>query len=938
MSALTEDDIEFRKLSDEELIGYTPEEAYAFLAGIGSETSTTKMPQVTIAAKNVDIEESEFSANVSPLAEEGETMPWEVRKQGEKFCVVKILDNSVVACHDSADKARAQVRALYASESAKQMSVDDDDIDEFSITPDDADFDLYMETLQRESDVNLPVGGSHNLREYWVHGAGAAKIRWGTEGDGTRCIKHLRKYVRDPGGLCQEYHQLATGKSMHPHPGRLTEADELEEFHGTHNQKSHGNWAHPPGRSDLPGTDAGRFAERVRSAASSGNAHKIRSMLKTTDMNELDEIASILKISPMGDSHDALVDDMVKRLIKRHGANAASSDTPSETKRYIQRLKNYVTMHGGGPDVASKLRKQLASADDAEINDIGADLGIRVKGDREDAIKRIVSHLTTKGTYMNDMFEFADNPDEPYGDVKYADPGYQADGRKRYPIDTPDHIRAAWAYINMPRNSSKYSSENLKKIKDRIKKAMSGIGAEVQAAMPEIVVVAAGKKMIMKDCPPGHHRMPDGDCMPDAEMTYADEPWEGVLTIEGEESGDGRMFSSGSLDWAEVPLPLLYQPANTGGHNGSIIIGDIQKLARRGNEIWGRGKINGSALAGEHGDGIRTMMQTGGVSVDVDRVKDADVELVYGDDGEEAGLFSKPEMTIFNKGRIRGATLVAYPAFVEAQLNFVNEVQTASAAEGDCGCSDDEELFTASAHTITIPDLPPREWFDRPNDVKMYGALTVTDEGRVFGRLAPANVTHRNVKRRVPMSNVDYSRWMNKETIVEGGDRVVTGVITGNCGHAATNNYGTLANRKEHYDNSCSIFANVRIGEDADGVWVAGALRHGVTSEQVATMLGCQLSGDWQPHPDRPGISEFIAALLVPVPGFPMARTRPSVNYNDGMITASSIPVRLGDAEPPSLEEQAREAIRIAKMIMVASLGLDPHTQKQEIMARIAED
>src|SRR6185312_5147778 len=35
----------------------------------------------------------------------------------------------------------------------------------------------------------------------------------------------------------------------------------------------------------------------------------------------------------------------------------------------------------------------------------------------------------------------------PYGDVAYADPGYQSDKKKRYPIDSADHVRAAWSYI-----------------------------------------------------------------------------------------------------------------------------------------------------------------------------------------------------------------------------------------------------------------------------------------------------------------------------------------------------------------------------------------------------------------------------------------------------------------------------------------------------------
>ena len=49
--------------------------------------------------------------------------------------------------------------------------------------------------------------------------------------------------------------------------------------------------------------------------------------------------------------------------------------------------------------------------------------------------------------------------EEPYGDVDYADPGHQADGKKRYPIDTEEHIRAAWNYINKPKNAAKYGEK-----------------------------------------------------------------------------------------------------------------------------------------------------------------------------------------------------------------------------------------------------------------------------------------------------------------------------------------------------------------------------------------------------------------------------------------------------------------------------------------------
>ena len=60
-----------------------------------------------------------------------------------------------------------------------------------------------------------------------------------------------------------------------------------------------------------------------------------------------------------------------------------------------------------------------------------------------------------------------DEKKEPYGDVEYADNGLQSDGKKRYPIDTPEHIRAAWNYINKPKNAAKYG-ENAPKVKAKI--------------------------------------------------------------------------------------------------------------------------------------------------------------------------------------------------------------------------------------------------------------------------------------------------------------------------------------------------------------------------------------------------------------------------------------------------------------------------------------
>ena len=53
-----------------------------------------------------------------------------------------------------------------------------------------------------------------------------------------------------------------------------------------------------------------------------------------------------------------------------------------------------------------------------------------------------------------------------YGDVTFADPV-----NRKYPIDTPGRIKAAWAYIHQPSNAEKYSPGERRTIRARIRAA-----------------------------------------------------------------------------------------------------------------------------------------------------------------------------------------------------------------------------------------------------------------------------------------------------------------------------------------------------------------------------------------------------------------------------------------------------------------------------------
>ena len=70
------------------------------------------------------------------------------------------------------------------------------------------------------------------------------------------------------------------------------------------------------------------------------------------------------------------------------------------------------------------------------------------------------------------------NPNEgerKYGDVEFADPI-----NNKYPVDTPEHVRAAWSYINHKDNAAKYDADEVRQIKSRIKRAAKKYDIEIE--------------------------------------------------------------------------------------------------------------------------------------------------------------------------------------------------------------------------------------------------------------------------------------------------------------------------------------------------------------------------------------------------------------------------------------------------------------------------
>lgn len=68
------------------------------------------------------------------------------------------------------------------------------------------------EEFKAEGGADANKGGAEKLRRYWTSGEGAAKIKWGTDGDFDRCVRLLSKHMGTRAkGYCNLRHQDAVG-------------------------------------------------------------------------------------------------------------------------------------------------------------------------------------------------------------------------------------------------------------------------------------------------------------------------------------------------------------------------------------------------------------------------------------------------------------------------------------------------------------------------------------------------------------------------------------------------------------------------------------------------------------------------------------------------------------------------------------------------------
>lgn len=240
------------------------------------------------------------------------------------------------------------------------------------------------------------------------------------------------------------------------------------------------------------------------------------------------------------------------------------------------------------------------------------------------------------------------------------------------------------------------------------------------------------------------------------------------------------------------------------------------------------------------------------------------------------------------------------------------------------------------------PVKPPAAWFADP---KLSGPtpLTVDEDGRVYGHLAAWNVCHTGIGNRcimAPRTTTGYKHFKVGSLLLDNSQTIPIGKITLGGGHADPQlGYVPAA---EHYDNSCAAVAVVSCGEDAHGIWVAGATVAGLDEQRIAELRRSPLSGDWR---RIGGNLELVAALAVNSPGYPVLRaSAEDLEVDETLLAAGVVLSTMEDGIAGELPEPPRDELadlsRIRRLVKLdnALQGLAQRDKRLRIESLLGKE
>jgi predicted RNA-binding Zn-ribbon protein involved in translation (DUF1610 family) len=375
--------------------------------------------------------------------------------------------------------------------------------------------------------------------------------------------------------------------------------------------------------------------------------------------------------------------------------------------------------------------------------------------------------------------------------------------------------------------------------------------------------------------------------------------WEGELAYQGMATSDGRVLMAGQITHRDLPLTLMFQYITAEGHMGAEACGKITQIWEDPRPDMGDGVV---AIMGSGEFSTDMMGPTAAASLSDEIVRHVSVDIAPNSrvvlDANTLQEIPSDELdydSVLNGsylvgigGEIMGATIVPFSAFADAKLRAVpaGDVVLASAwvdvQEVDAKVL---TVFTSNAsfklvpRSITAsaaglaPIAPPRDWFFSPEPEGKF-PLTVMDDGRIMGHLATWDQCHHGFLNECVLaqpSRTSYSFFHVGQIMTAEGEYVDVGriVVGENVGSGHASVQYRLAEATRHYDKTALVGAFVRAVDGKYGIWLSGVVRSDCPAERVRDMLANPPSGDWRAEN---GHLELIAALSVPVPGFPVPR------------------------------------------------------------------
>ncbi len=308
---------------------------------------------------------------------------------------------------------------------------------------------------------------------------------------------------------------------------------------------------------------------------------------------------------------------------------------------------------------------------------------------------------------------------------------------------------------------------------------------------------------------------------------------------------DGRYFASAGFELAGLPSFLQYKDATGGaGHDGARVCGSLRHVET--DPLTGKVSGWGYLIDNQAGHDCLLALTTRavkGVSADLRGCA------LSSRDTEALGV-----RQAFSRSQLAGATICPMPAFPDTEVT----------------------VDTIVASGTLVRDLkPPRDAFSNPRLSRPTGIRVVplnAEFEQVFGHLCLWDQPHVGItgKKVYPPRDDDLSKFYTGGTVLcADGSAVRVGRLFLGGEHADVSLSAQQA--LDTYAATCTAWADVRVGKDEHGIWVAGVTRPGISEELAYAGRASALSGDWRPIGGR---RRLVAALSCNFPGFPV--------YEDG--------------------------------------------------------